>query len=106
MTITRLGDLAATLRSKNAGVDQITFDIIFRDRPTYERVVASGAVTAESICRLFGIGPERIAQFVFFELANAIKFTIWRSQPNGSPGDWDVLGCQYYGPLVDLPLPP
>ena len=29
---TALKDLAKTIRSKNAGVNKITFDIIFRDR--------------------------------------------------------------------------
>jgi len=28
--MTKLSDLASTVRSKNAGVNQITFDIIFR----------------------------------------------------------------------------
>jgi hypothetical protein len=32
-----LRDLASTVRSKNAGVDHITFDIIFRDRANFER---------------------------------------------------------------------
>jgi len=32
----RLVELAKTIRSKNAGVDQITFDVIFGDRESYE----------------------------------------------------------------------
>ena len=31
-----LRDLASTIRSKNAGVDHITFDLIFRDRANFE----------------------------------------------------------------------
>ncbi len=31
-------DLSKTIRSKNAGVDHITFDIILRDRKSFERV--------------------------------------------------------------------
>ena len=34
----RLSDIAKTIRSKNAGVDKITFDVIFTDRAPYERV--------------------------------------------------------------------
>ena len=102
--MTTLGELATTLRSKNAGVNQVTFDIIFPDRKTYERVVRSGALTRESIATLFNIGPERISDFISFDVANAIKFTIYRDVPNGSPGDWDVLGCQQYGPLVDIEI--
>jgi hypothetical protein len=98
----RLEEIAKTIRSKNAGVNQITFDIIFPDAASYRRVVASGAITRESVARLYGIEPSRISDFVTFDPANAIKFTIYRSRPSGSPGDWDILGCQHYGPLMDV----
>ena len=97
-----LGALATTLRSKNAGVNQVTFDLIFPDPATYAR--ARAAVTPDRIAALFRIPPERISHFVAFDVANAIKFTIYRDRPNGSPGDWDVLGCQQYGPLYDLEI--
>jgi len=101
----RLQDLATTIRSKNAGVNQVTFDIIFSKKENYRRTVDSGAVTRETVSRLYNIPSERISDFVTFDVANAIKFTIYRSMPNGSPGDWDILGCQYYGPLMDLEIP-
>jgi len=104
MAPVRLVDIAKTIRSKNAGVNQVTFDIIFADAPTYERVKRSGALTRESMASLFGIPRERISAFVEFDPANAVKFTIVRSLPNGSPGDWDILGCQHYAPLMDLTL--
>jgi hypothetical protein len=100
----RLADIARTIRSKNAGVNQVTFDIIFASKKTYEDVKKSRAITRKSMADLFGIAVERISEFVEFDPANAIKFTILRSCPNGSPGDWDVLGCQYYAPLMSLTL--
>ena len=72
-------ELAKTIRSKNAGVDQITFDIIFRDRATYEAVTRSGALTAETVIRLYAIPRERLTAFVAYEPALAIKFTIRRA---------------------------
>jgi len=33
----KLNQIAKTIRSKNAGVDKITFDVIFPDRASYER---------------------------------------------------------------------
>ena len=101
----KLSDLASTIRSKNAGVNQITFDIIFRDREIYQRVVASQAITKESVARLFRIPTSRISDFVTFDAANAIKFTLYRLRPSGSPGDWDILGCQQYGPLLEIEIP-
>ncbi len=105
MATVTLSELAQTIRSKNAGVNQVTFDIIFPDRETYELVRTSRAITRETMADLFGIATDRILEFVEFDPANAIKFTVLRSRPNGSPGDWDVLGCQYYGPLIEFPVP-
>ena len=101
----RLYDLASTIRSKNAGVNQITFDIIFPDAERYRRVLASGAITKDSIAKLFRIPASRISDFVTFDVANAIKFTLYRVRPSGSPGDWDILGCQQYGPLLEVDIP-
>ena len=105
MSTQKLSQLAKTIRSKNAGVDLITFDIIFTERATYERVKRARVLTRESVCRLYGIPPERIADFVEFDAANAIKFTIYRLQPSGSPGDPDIFGAQQYAPLLDIEVP-
>jgi hypothetical protein len=101
----RLFDLAKTIRSKNAGVDRITFDVIFSDRDAYERVRRSGVLSRPAVCRIFGIEPDRITDHVAFEPALAIKFTIRRSITSGSPGDADIFGSQQYGPLLDLEIP-
>jgi len=100
-----LGELAKTLRSKNAGTDRITFDIVFEDKATYELVLNSGALTRQSITELFRIDADRITDFVAFEPALAIKFTIQRLTPSGSPGEGDIFGSQQYPPLLDLEIP-
>jgi hypothetical protein len=105
MDVERLIDVAKTIRSKNAGVDLITFDIIFSDKATYDRVCRSGALSRSAICRLFGLEPDRITDHVAFDPALAIKFTIRRTRPSGSPGDGDIFGSQQYGPLLDLEIP-
>ncbi|HEY1461095.1 MAG TPA: DUF4387 domain-containing protein [Casimicrobiaceae bacterium] len=105
MKTRRLSDLAKTVRSKNAGVNLITFDIIFNDRATYERVKKARVLTRDTVMTLYGLAPERIADFVEFDPANAIKFTIYRLRPSGSPGDPDIFGAQQYAPLLDLEVP-
>jgi len=101
----RLFDLAKTIRSKNAGVDRITFDVIFAGRAEYDLVRRSGALSRESVCRIFGIASDRITDHVAFDPALAIKFTISRTEPSGSPGDGDIFGSQQYGPLLDVEIP-
>ena len=101
----KLSEIAKTIRSKNAGVDKITFDVIFADRSAYERVRESGVLSRDAVCQLFGIEAARISDHVAFEPALAIKFTIYRRMSSGSPGDADVFGAQQYGPLLDVEVP-
>jgi uncharacterized protein DUF4387 len=101
----KLATLAKTIRSKNAGVDLITFDVIFADRSTYERVKRAKVLTRDSVCALYRIPESRIADFVEFDPGNAIKFTIYRLRPSGSPGDPDIFGAQQYAPLLDVEVP-
>lgn len=105
MSDTALKHLAKTIRSKNAGVNKTTFDIIFRDRANYERVKKSRALTRETMAKLYAIAPERISDFVEYDPAYAIKFTIYRLRPSGSAGDGDIFGAQQYAPLLDLIIP-
>ena len=105
MAVTRLSEVAKTIRSKNAGVDKITFDIIFRDRANYERVKRSRVLTRETMAALYGIPAERISDFVEYDPGYAIKFTIYRLTPSGSAGDGDIFGAQQYAPLLALEVP-
>ncbi len=98
----KLAELAKTIRSKNAGTDKITFDVIFREKETYEMVKRSGALTRESVCDVLNVDPTRLTDFVEYDPAYAIKFTILRERPSGSAGDGDIFGAQQYAPFLDL----
>jgi hypothetical protein len=100
----KLAELASTIRSKNAGVDHITFDVICSDRANFERVRDSGALNRLSVARLFQVEESRVTDFVVFEPAHAIKFTIRRERPSGSMGEHDLYGCQQYAPLFDVEI--
>jgi hypothetical protein len=100
-----LVDLAKTIRSKNAGVDKITFDVIFQDQESYDLVRRSGVLSRSAICRLYGVCASRISDHVEFDPGLAIKFTMYRKLPSGSLGDADVFGSQQYGPLLDVEVP-
>lgn len=100
-----LSQLAKTIRSKNAGVDKITFDVIFRERKDYDLVRRSGALSRAAVCRILNISDSRISDHVEFDPGFAIKFTIYRKIPSGSPGDPDIFGSQQYGPLLGVEIP-
>ena len=105
MRRTAVATLAKTIRSKNAGVDKITFDVIFRDRATYDACVAAACCRAPRCAGSIGIPRRGSRDHVEFDPALAIKFTIYRERPSGSPGDADIFGSQQYGPLLDIEVP-
>lgn len=98
----KLVDLAKTIRSKNAGTDRITFDIIFQNAENYYLVKNKGVINRNSISKLFNIPENRITDFIEFDPAYAIKFTINRLTPSGSFGEGDIFGCQQYPPLYNI----
>lgn len=98
----KLSELAKTIRSKNAGTDKITFDIIFREKETYDLVRRSAALSRRSVSEILNIDPSRITDFVEYDPGNAIKFTILRLRPSGSAGDPDIFGSQQYAPFLDV----
>jgi len=105
MKTKKLVELAKTVRSKNAGTDKITFDIIFREKKNYDLIKKSKVLTKRTVAKLFNIPEERISDFVEFDPAYAVKFTIFRTHPSGSPGETDIFGCQQYPPLLDIEIP-
>jgi hypothetical protein len=105
MATRKLSEIAKTIRSKNAGVDKITFDVIFTDRADYDLVRRSGVLSRAAVCGIFGIPESRLTDYVEFDPALAIKFTMFRTVPSGSPGDADIFGSQQYGPLLGIAVP-
>ena len=100
-----LMSLAKAIRSKNAGVDKITFDVIFKDRAGYDLARNSQVLSRAAVCEIYRIPDSRISDHVEFDPALAIKFTIYRKVPSGSLGDPDIFGSQQYGPLLDIEVP-
>src|SRR3546814_4070949 len=72
-----LGELARLIRSKNAGPFALTFDIMFEDGETYQRVIRSGVLTKASFATLYNV-PEKDVLLFEHEAAKAIKISIPR----------------------------
>lgn len=97
----KLKDIAKACKSKNAGPFQITFDIMFEDSATFEKVIRSGALTEDTIARLYGVEASEVL-FTPYRPALAFKATIDRLIPSGAVGDTDVYGAQQHAPLLDI----
>ena len=102
--MTMLGELAQLIRSKNAGPFELTFDIMFDDAATYERVKRSGAVSCEMIAAKYGLSVEKV-KFFYCDAALAIKASIPRPSIQGDLTDADGHGGQQYAPLMEIDIP-
>jgi hypothetical protein len=99
-----LKDVAKVCKSKNAGPFDLTIDVVFEDRETFQRVKASGVLRAALFADLYDV-PERDVLFTPYDAAFAFKATFPRLVPAGDFGDTDVYGCQQHAPLLDVDLP-
>jgi len=100
----KLANLASLIRSKNAGPFMLTFDILFSDEATYERVKSSGALTRSVVAEKYGLSENEVL-FFFCDNALAIKASIPRPCIQGDVGDADGHGGQQYIPLMDIDVP-
>lgn len=98
-------DLAQVIRSKNAGPFELTLDIIFKDKASYEIVKKSGVINRKLIAGLYHVHPEKILYFEEYDPANALKITIVRPVDSGSIGETDVYGAQQHAPLLEIKIP-
>ena len=100
----RLGDIATVVRSKNAGPFLLTFDVLFSNEDELDRVKAGGNLTRESVARAYQVSPNEIIDFDYYPFACAVKFSLKRPVPSGSPSDTDVYGAQQHVPLLELEI--
>lgn len=103
----KLYDLTDIIRSKNAGPYELTFDIMFKDHESFEKVCKAKVINEELIAGLYQIKTEDVINIVEFHPAKAIKATIKRPICSGDLGETDVYGAQQHAPLlgVEFDLP-
>lgn len=99
----KLVDIARVVRSKNAGPLTLTLDILFDDEPGFELAAQSPSLTAAAIGTLYGREADEIT-VTRFRPALALKISMPRLIPAGTPGDTDVYGAQQHGPLLEIEL--
>jgi hypothetical protein len=100
----KLWESASLVRSKNAGPFVLTFDIMFSDRRTYEKVRDSGVLDRAVVAAIYGVPVEDVDGYEC-DNAMALKFSMPRPLPQGDFGDGDMHGGQQYAPLLDIEVP-
>ena len=98
-----LREAARVIRSKNAGPLAVTIDLLFEDRIRYDRAAQSPSLSPSAIAARYGV-PANDVSVMPIPNALAIKITLPRPIPAGSPGDSDVYGAQQHAPLLGIVL--
>jgi hypothetical protein len=100
----KLYEIAKTIRSKNAGIHFLTFDIIFENKEHYEMVKNSRMINKKMISKIYKVPEEKVVGFYEYDPGLAIKATIDRPLVSADVGDPDIYGCQQYAPLMDIDI--
>ena len=101
----RLLDMAVVIRSKDAGINRLTFDIIFTSGENYEAALRSNMFCAESIAHILKMPVERIVGTFFVDTCNAIKISVDRPTISASVDERDVFGAQQQAAIEHLDIP-
>ena len=101
----RLRDMAAVIRSKDAGVNRMTFDIFFTSGESYEAALYSNAFSKDAVASTLGILPERVVGTFFVDSCNAIKISVDRPNISASMDERDVFGVQQQTAVESMDIP-
>lgn len=97
----RLGAVARTLKSANAGASRLTFDMFFDSVEDLRAAVA--ALRPRTVGRLYGVAPDSVEVYSLEHIL-AVKVTIPRASSQGSVDERDFDGVQQHVHLLDVPL--
>jgi hypothetical protein len=100
-----LKDMARVIRSKNAKVNKMTYDIFFNSEEDYQLALRSNAFTKEAMARTLGISVADVIGCYGADDCQAIKISTYRRLISGSPGERDVFGAQQQLPLLLMNIP-
>jgi hypothetical protein len=98
-------EMAVVIRSKNAGINRLTYDIVFHSGADYEAALHSNLFHKTQVAKVLGLPAEHVVGSFFVDSCNAIKVTIDRPNISASPDEHDVFGAQQQSRLEALRVP-
>ena len=101
----RLLDMAVVIRSKDAGINRLTFDIIFTSGENYEAALRSNVFSKDNVARILALPADRVVGTFFVDTCNAIKISIDRPNISASVDERDVFGAQQQAAIECLNIP-
>lgn len=100
-----LVDMAGVIRSKDAGINRLTFDIIFNAQEDFEVALRSNSFSQSSIARTLKLNEKNVVGTFSVSSCKAIKITIDRPNISGSVDERDVFGAQQQSEIERMVIP-
>ncbi|MEZ5797904.1 MAG: DUF4387 family protein [Paracoccaceae bacterium] len=97
----RVGEIAAKVRSKNAGPFWVTVDVFCGSRAAYDRLVP--ALSTAAVAQLYRQPEQLLKRFDIADL-NVIKVSFPRPVVQGSRDDRDMHGAQWAHLLAEMEI--
>jgi Domain of unknown function (DUF4387) len=101
----RLLDMAVVIRSKDAGINRLTFDIIFTSGENYGAALRSNVFSKNNVAKILALPVDRVVGTFFVDTCNAIKISIDRLNISASVDERDVFGAQQQAAIECLSIP-
>ena len=101
----RLLDMAVVIRSKDAGVNRLTFDIVFNSAADYEAALHSNVFHKGNVAKILNVPAASVVGTFFVDTCNAIKLSIDRPNISASIDEHDVFGAQQQSAVEQLVVP-
>jgi len=96
-----LGEIADIVRSKNAGINHVTSEVMFDDAESYERVKDADCIDRSVISDLYGVPAQEIYLYEY-DPGLAFKIVLPTGYTSGSPEDQDLRGAQQHAPVYHI----
>ena len=101
--MTKLGEFAKYIRSKNAGPFWMTMEVFFKSKEDYEKALNQQYITADLIQRLYATPAGEVRIFNCDDL-NTIKISIPRPTSQAGVEDRDVHSGQQFSLLYEAKI--
>lgn len=100
-----LMDMAQVIRSKDAGINQQTYDIVFHTPEDYEQALHSNVFYRDSVAEILDCPRDHVIGTYYEGSCDAIKITLKRRIVSASVDERDVFGAQQQRPLERIEVP-
>ena len=100
-----LRHMARVIRTKDAGVNRLTYDILFASEAEYRAALDSGVFAGDALVGMLPVPEEHLIGSYHVDACNGIKISIDRPVVSASADERDVFGAQQQAEFILMSVP-